>query len=244
MNFDDCNLDDSSDSDHHDGVPLRRTLEDVKSDLLLRLVHVREDLKKKERAKRKKQREERMLKRVTEKIAKKAIRQEIAELAKQCKCGNNRKHCRTCLRERYEEDPVYFVGNRLVKDAKRRCLQKNVLMEIDTNWVRKCFKHQQGLCALCGQLMTVFDPRFDDAIRNKLTFMRFPSNISIDQRVPAEGYTENNAQLVHLRCNIAKLDMSQEEFISMCKSVSLFHAKKESDNGEDKTTAAWFNKFN
>lgn len=224
MNFDDDGSRSPSDEEEEPSV---RTLEDVKSDLLFRLKRVKEgleeDRRKQRRLARRKEREDRMLKRATEKIARKAAMREIAEVAKQCKCGNNRKHCRTCLRERYEEDPVQFVGSRLLRDAKRRCSQKNVLMEIDTNWVRKCFKHQQGMCALCGQLMTVFDPRFDDAVRDKLTFMRFPSNISIDQRVPSEGYTEKNAQLVHLRCNIAKLDMTQEEFISMCRSVSLYH---------------------
>lgn len=229
MNFDyseelsDTSTTTTSDTDE-EGETRQTDFEHTKRGILLRLQQLKEEgllfLKEKRQAVRK----ERMLRRVTAQ-AQKALQREavgVAEATKRCKCGIGKRNCRVCLRERYDADPVGFMGHRLITEARKRCMQKEVEINIDVHWVRNCFEHQKGLCALCGQKMTLHDPRLQINPEPRLTFMRFPSNLSIDQREPSRGYTNENAQLVHLRCNIAKLDMTQEEFISMCRSVAAF----------------------
>lgn len=135
------------------------------------------------------------------------------------------KRCDSCRITRYEKDPVRFIAKRLIKDAHKRSEQSNKKLDIDTEWFAKGFALQEGRCALCGLEMTTLDSRVHkhETQQQKVSFMRFPLNVSIDQKDPGCGYTQTNAQLVHLRCNIAKLDMRQDDFLSMCKAVAAFH---------------------
>lgn len=67
---------------------------------------------------------------------------------------------------------------------------------------------QQGLCALTGWPMTMVLGK--GVISTNCSIDRIDSNI---------GYTENNIQLVCRAVNIAKHDLPQKFFVSMCQHI-------------------------
>lgn len=127
--------------------------------------------------------------------------------------GKLRANCIKCSRKRYNENPELWFCENLVKEAKKRC----DLVTITGRW---CFQRLNELdkrCELCGLSVTTLRPERRGESR---MFRKYTTNLSLDQRRPSAGYTEDNVQLVHLRCNLAKLDMEQEEFLEMCRLVS------------------------
>lgn len=134
------------------------------------------------------------------------------------------KRCTNCAMAEYERDPRGWFAERLARDAATRAARVKVPCDIDAAWVRAAFEACDCLCRLCGNEM------FTERRRHRAPpsaagalFASFPLNASLDQRVAGAGYTKENAQLVHVRCNLAKLDMPQDDFIAMCKSVARYH---------------------
>ena len=156
------------------------------------------------------------------------------------------KRCTDCEMAAYERDPEAWFSARLARDAAARGVRVGVPCEIDAAWVRAAFAACSSKCALCGEHMNVErrrgraqpgdgsaggpaggpagSPAGSQGGSGSL-FANFPMNASLDQRVAGVGYTRENVQLVHVRCNLAKLDMPQDDFIAMCKAVAAFHSK-------------------
>lgn len=128
--------------------------------------------------------------------------------------------CIACLRmPGYKEDPLGWFANHLVSEARSRAEAIGVAHDIDAEWVRARFERLGGACELCGRPMTLLRA---EARAGERRFLRHPANLSLDQRVPKGGYTRENVQLVNVQCNLAKLDLSQQEFLEMCRSVTEF----------------------
>lgn len=135
----------------------------------------------------------------------------------------HRRVCKTCRFTRTEQDTLEKYSNHIVKLASRRsgCKDDDFGFTITSDWVVHRFHELMGCCELCGDRMTHSRPTKDD---EKELFRGVSTNISLDQIVPANGYTPENVQLVHKRCNLMKLDMSVEDFISTCSKVAQKHA--------------------
>ena len=101
-------------------------------------------------------------------------------------------------------------------------------MDIDLDWLIKEWTEKEGLCALCGTSMNYepTPPKYNIQGERNCVFTKTPYNASLDRKNSAIGYIKENVQLVHLRCNLSKLDMNLEEFIQMCSNVSKHHLKK------------------
>lgn len=67
---------------------------------------------------------------------------------------------------------------------------------------------QNGNCALTGWPMTM-----------ELANGVVPTNCSIDRVDPKQGYTVGNVQLVCRAANVAKSDLSADDFVKLCAAV-------------------------
>ena len=100
---------------------------------------------------------------------------------------------------------MYLLGK-----AKRR---RECLVTID-ELIQK-WDSQNGKCALTGWDMTLI-----------LGKGKVPTNISIDRINPKKDYIEENIQLVCACVNVAKMEMSQDDFINMCKTIVINNKNK------------------
>lgn len=124
----------------------------------------------------------------------------------------------------YDEDPILWFAKYAVSEAKNRAESNGIPFDLDHDWVSERFKALDGCCELCDRKMTVFKKDYRDKKgQSGISFMKHPMNMSLDQRVPSLGYTKQNVQLVNLQCNLAKLDLSQEKFLEMCRGVVMKH---------------------
>lgn len=124
----------------------------------------------------------------------------------------------------YDKDPILWFSKYAVSEAKSRAESNGIPFDIDHVWVSERFKALEGRCELCDREMTVFKKDYRDKKGQAgVSFMKHPMNMSLDQRVPSLGYTKENVQLVNLQCNLAKLDLSQEKFLEMCRGVVQKH---------------------
>jgi hypothetical protein len=151
-----------------------------------------------------------------------------------CKCARcglvgakdfffSRRRCTECEMAGYERDPEGWFAERIAREAATRAVRVNVPYDIDADWVRAAFVACARKCVLCGGEMGLERRRRREPVKEGALFASFPLNASLDQRVAGAGYTRENAQLVHVRCNLAKLDMSQADFVAMCRAVAAHH---------------------
>lgn len=92
----------------------------------------------------------------------------------------------------------------LRRDAKRRGLEFKVSIE----YVWGLYLKQDRKCALSGRTIAM-------QVKGKT----YPE-ASLDRIDSTKGYIEGNLQWVHKRVNRLKMDMTDEEFISLCRSVA------------------------
>ena len=121
--------------------------------------------------------------------------------------------------QNYQAEPLTHFTKYLYKFAKHRAKSATppIPFEITVQDILDRYKEQDGRCALSGLPMTYnwdpvnYDPKKFNAYRTY--------NISLDQRVPGQGYTKENMQLVILQCNFMKLNCSQDLFLDLCEAV-------------------------
>lgn len=65
------------------------------------------------------------------------------------------------------------------------------------------------------------------------------TNISIDRINNEEGYIEGNVQLVCRRINSMKSDMSMDEFINMCKTITDYQRNQEDGHNQQQHSKAY-----
>ena len=96
---------------------------------------------------------------------------------------------------------VHFIKYLLKKKERRKTLSVKFVIDL--------YEKQDGLCAISGQQMThTVGQGFVD------------TNISIDQIVAAEGYTENNVQLVCYKVNQMKGQGDLNNLRSWCAIIA------------------------
>lgn len=94
----------------------------------------------------------------------------------------------------------------MLSNARNRAGKVNREFDIDLEFINLMWVKQQGLCNISKIPMTFG--------------IGTPNKVSIDRIDSAIGYTRDNCQLVITPINTAKLTLSQEEFIKMCKAVA------------------------
>lgn len=99
---------------------------------------------------------------------------------------------------------ISAIRNRLAQ-AKSRNKRSKKPFEIDLDYMYQLWNIQKGLCALTGYPMTL------DGHTN--------IRLSIDKIKPSLGYAKGNVQWVLFSANRAKGDLSQKDFIKMCKMI-------------------------
>ncbi len=80
--------------------------------------------------------------------------------------------------------------------------------DLSIEQLMKIWHHQSGKCALTGWDMTM-----------QLGKGQIATNASIDRIDSTIGYTNNNVQLVCRAANVAKSNLTQENFVRLCKAV-------------------------
>ena len=128
--------------------------------------------------------------------------------------------CKKCRLEKtkskYREDGLYIksiVARRsksprsylsyLLDKAKKR----NKEVDINLDYLEDIWNNQEGKCALTGDTMTHLVGGID--------------SVSIDRIDSRKGYIKGNIQLVKKKVNIAKSDMTYDEFLDICRKVYL-----------------------
>lgn len=136
----------------------------------------------------------------------------------------NARSCNACRRVRQPySDPLTFYAKYLVTLSKRRAKKLGLPHDIDPAFVIDKYKQQHGRCVLCGRRVTLFNHTPHGEAKKRHFHAR---NISLDQIVPAQGYTRDNVQIVDRNCNFAKCNMTDAEFIDMCRHVANTHGHK------------------
>lgn len=91
------------------------------------------------------------------------------------------------------------------QSAKRRAKQLGLSFDLTLDFLMDLFEAQDGKCALTG-LPLHFTGEFWDVL-------------SIDRKIPDEGYTKSNVQLVVNRVNAIKGNLSMEELLVICRLI-------------------------
>lgn len=130
--------------------------------------------------------------------------------------GQHRLICNDCKRARqfqaWSHDPYKFLQSVTVS-AKYRAKQRNLVWDIDSEWVCGLWDKQKGRCALSGVQLTHHrgsQERYVD------------TNASLDRIRCAEGYTKYNTQLVAFRVNSMKSDMEEAQFVWWVKTLNSY----------------------
>jgi len=101
---------------------------------------------------------------------------------------------------------------------------RNLEFSISIEYCWELFQKQKGKCALTGEdiwLRPKDKTSTVTCIKNgnrNLDYSKF--NASLDRIDSSKGYIEENVQWVKREVNIMKMDLSQEEFIEICKKVT------------------------
>ena len=130
-----------------------------------------------------------------------------------------RRSCRKCISGK-EVDTLEKFAKHIVKLAHGRRFDGSVQVTVTPEWVIHRFHSIGGKCELCGGQMTYTKERKDESSK----FVVGQSNVSMDQIIDKAGYTEGNVQLVHRVCNVMKMDLSMDEFLSVCRMVTEKHS--------------------
>jgi hypothetical protein len=126
-------------------------------------------------------------------------------------CGK----CNPSRYKKYEEIPYEFFY-RIKQNADKR----NYYFDISIEDIWNLFIKQNKKCAISGLDISVGDGRDYSDTRTA----------SLDRIDSSKGYTIDNIQWIHKKINRMKMDLSDQEFINMCKIISNFQELKEYNN--------------
>ena len=126
-------------------------------------------------------------------------------------------YCKNCAHINqqiyYENGGVKTYIKYLFKNLKKNALKRNIDVNISEEDIINLYYKQEGLCKLTNIQMTY----------NKYTTtnnrIHHLNNISVDRIDSKKHYSNDNIQLVCVKINIIKWDLSSEDFIETCKLV-------------------------
>lgn len=120
----------------------------------------------------------------------------------------SRKMCSKCRGRRARErgrECIESKSREMAIKARARSVKKNLTCEIDALWIVTRWYAQHGRCHFSGRPMTL-EPG--------------PLCVSLDRLNSDKGYTRRNTVLAAMRVNGMKSDMSVDEFLGWCESVT------------------------
>jgi len=106
-------------------------------------------------------------------------------------------------------DPTKFV-DLMYRAMVDRSKKKDMVVEVDREYLTKLIKKSNNICALSGLTMTM---------ERKSPFL-----ISPDRKNSSKGYVKGNIQMVASCVNIAKNKLTTKEFVEICKAVAAKNA--------------------
>lgn len=118
--------------------------------------------------------------------------------------GGRSKGCKNCNNDYYEEMSGSFWST-----VKRGAITRNLEFTITKNYVWNLFIKQNRRCIFSG-----IELKFSTKIN------LFDGNASLDRIDSTKGYIEGNVQWVDKRINIMKQNMTDNEFIEICKMIA------------------------
>ena len=108
--------------------------------------------------------------------------------------------------KRYRRTFLGTIQGKL-QGSKRNAKAKGFKHELDAEFLKELWEKQRGLCALTGVKLGFIGSGWCAA--------------SIDRIDSNKGYTRNNVQWTCWRPNEAKSNMTNEDFINMCKAIAI-----------------------
>lgn len=102
--------------------------------------------------------------------------------------------------------------NKIVECAKKRGIEFNINIK-DAYFI---YEQQNEKCALSGRKIGWTNSKIRSA--------------SLDRIDSTKGYTKDNIQWVHKDINKMKMDITQKEFIKLCKEITKFQENKNEDS--------------
>lgn len=133
---------------------------------------------------------------------------------------------------------------KIVKDTRNRIKAKAsagriLAFDIDKEFIVQLYKQQGGKCAITK--IEMMHNSVNERTETSCHIMN-PYNLSIDRIDSEIGYTKENVRLVCAFVNKIRMDMSDEDFIQMCKDVATEHKGKKV-NVDEIVETKQFDKF-
>jgi hypothetical protein len=95
------------------------------------------------------------------------------------------------------------------QSCKKNANNKGLEFSLSTEYLTMLWDSQRGCCAFCGGELGFIGSGWSAA--------------SVDRIDPTKGYVEGNVQWAHWRCNDAKANMDNEDFLRMCAAITAKH---------------------
>lgn len=111
-------------------------------------------------------------------------------------------------RDIMNSDPYKFASNKYSKQRSKALMVRGLAWRLDREKTIQMIAESK-VCALSGRKLI-----------HEIGNIDSPSIDRIDSRL---GYTKRNIQIVSSAVNKAKMDMSDEDFIEMCRQVAEYH---------------------
>ncbi len=100
---------------------------------------------------------------------------------------------------------ISAISQRLAQAKERARKYNQPAVTVDREYLYQLYREQEGKCALSGVTLKVE--------KHAVTCL------SLDQKIPGQGYVVGNVQWVAWAVNRAKGDMDENTFVDMCRQV-------------------------
>jgi len=128
--------------------------------------------------------------------------------------------CRTCLASvraerthRYKQDINLYV-RRFLPAVRCRAKEEALQFDLDAEWLVEIWARQDGRCYYTNDLLDLSAT----TEKGSHPHLNFPS---LDRRIPAEGYVKENVVWTSYGVNRMKNNLTDTQFIELCKTVTL-----------------------
>lgn len=108
-----------------------------------------------------------------------------------------------------EYSPFKYHANK----ARSRSKQKGYETDLNTEYLKKVWDNQNGLCPYTGIEMELGRTSGDEDIR------KTPIKASLDRIDPSKGYIKGNVEFVCYCINVMKNDFSKEQMLNFIKKI-------------------------